>query len=212
MTRRGVTVGQLLDEWLELGRSKRKPRTLQENRRKIDHRIRPLLGDLKLEKLDAARLDKTYRHWLDQGLSEATVHKYHCILSAACRQAVKPGSTDRRPGDTLNFMVTTSSGATGVSVAFFSSRSGRARPRVCDSHWLSVPSFSRLRCTGRGGLTTPGLVGGPAGDRVPVRTPPPTATRAERGVSVGHRGGPIDRGWTGTGCALFEPPPGGPPA
>jgi hypothetical protein len=95
VSRRGVTVGQLLDEWLELGRSKQKPRTLQENRRKIDHRIRPLLGDLKLEKLDAARLDKTYRHWLDQGLSEATVHKYHCILSAACRQAVKWDYLDR---------------------------------------------------------------------------------------------------------------------
>jgi integrase len=99
VSQRGVTVGQLLDEWLELGRSKQKPRTLQENRRKIDHRIRPLLGDLKLEKLDAARLDKTYRHWLDRGLSEATVHKYHCILSAACRQAVKWDYIDRAPTD-----------------------------------------------------------------------------------------------------------------
>lgn len=99
VSRRGVTVGQLLDEWLELGRSKQKPRTLQENRRKIEHRIRPLLGDLKLENLDAARLDKTYRHWLDEGLSEATVHKYHCIMSAACRQAVKWDYLDRTPTD-----------------------------------------------------------------------------------------------------------------
>jgi integrase len=99
VTRRGVTVGEILDEWLEQGRSKQTPRTLQENRRKIDHRIRPLLGDLRLEKLDASRLDKTYRHWLDEGLSEATVHKYHCILSAACRQAVKWDYLDRAPTD-----------------------------------------------------------------------------------------------------------------
>jgi integrase len=99
VTRRGVTVGELLDEWLEQGRSKQAPRTLQENRRKIDHRIRPLVGDLKLEKLDASRLDRTYRHWLDEGLSEATVHKTHCILSAACRQAVRWDYLDRAPTD-----------------------------------------------------------------------------------------------------------------
>lgn len=69
------------------------------NRRKIDHRIRPLLGDLKLEKLDTAGLDKTYRYWLDQGLSEATVHKYHWIPSAARRRAVKWDYLDRAPTD-----------------------------------------------------------------------------------------------------------------
>jgi integrase len=92
-----ATVGQLLDQWLEAGRTSQRPRTLQENERKIDTRIRPALGDVRLGKLDAAKLDATYRAWLDDGLSPATVHKYHCILSAALRQAVKWGYIDVAP-------------------------------------------------------------------------------------------------------------------
>ncbi|MGO8873688.1 MAG: tyrosine-type recombinase/integrase [Acidimicrobiales bacterium] len=92
-----ATVGQLLDQWLEAGRTSQRPRTLQENERKIEKRIRPALGDVRLSKLDAALLDSTYRAWLDDGLSPATVHKYHCILSAALRQAVKWGYIDVAP-------------------------------------------------------------------------------------------------------------------
>ena len=50
---------------------------LYENRRKIEARIRPALGDVRLDKLDADTLDAAYRQWLDEGLSPATVHKYH---------------------------------------------------------------------------------------------------------------------------------------
>ena len=92
-----ATVGQLLDKWLELGERTQRPRTLYENRRKIDGRIRPALGDVRLDKLEADRLAATYRMWLDQGLSASTVHKYHCILSAALRQAVKWGWIDTAP-------------------------------------------------------------------------------------------------------------------
>ena len=86
-----ATVGQLLDKWLEAATVSQRPRTLEENRRKIEHRIRPELGQRPLNKLTPALLDTAYRQWLDDGLSPATVHKYHCILSAACRQAVKWG-------------------------------------------------------------------------------------------------------------------------
>jgi integrase len=92
-----ATVGQLLDQWLEAGRTSQRPRTLQENERKIEKRIRPALGDVRLSKLGPAKLDATYRAWLDDGLSPATVHKYHCILSAALRQAVKWGYLDVAP-------------------------------------------------------------------------------------------------------------------
>jgi integrase len=87
-----ATVGQLLDRWLEVGEGQRqRPRTAYENRRKIEARIRPTLGHIKLSKLDAEALDQAYKEWLAEGLSPATVHKYHSILSAACRQAVKWG-------------------------------------------------------------------------------------------------------------------------
>jgi len=92
-----VTVGQLLDRWLEVGENTQRPRTLYENRRKIEARIRPKLGDVKLNKLDASMLDAAYRGWLAEGLSPATVHKYHTILSAALRQAVKWGWIDSAP-------------------------------------------------------------------------------------------------------------------
>ena len=90
-----ATVGQLLDRWLEVGERSQRPRTLYENRRKIEGRIRPLLGDIPLAKLEPDVLDAAYRKWLDDGVSSSTVHKYHCILSAACRQAVKWGWIDR---------------------------------------------------------------------------------------------------------------------
>lgn len=86
-----VTVGQLLDKWLEAAERSQRPRTVYENRRKIEARIRPALGDVRLDRLEADTLDAAYGRWLDEGLSPATVHKYHSILSAACRQAAKWG-------------------------------------------------------------------------------------------------------------------------
>jgi integrase len=92
-----ATVSQLLDKWLEAGEWSQRPRTLYENRRKIDGRIRPILGHIQLAELEPDIIDAAYRGWLDDGLSPATVHKYHCILSAACRQAVKWGWIDTAP-------------------------------------------------------------------------------------------------------------------
>jgi integrase len=92
-----ATVGQLLDKWLEVTETSQRPRTVYENRRKIEGRIRPALGDVRLSKLDAERLDAAYRRWQSQGLSASTVHKYHSILSAALRQAVKWGWIDQAP-------------------------------------------------------------------------------------------------------------------
>ena len=95
--RTAATVSQLLDKWLEVGEWSQRPRTLYENRRKVDGRIRPILGQIRLAELEPDIIDAAYRGWLDEGLSPATVHKYHCILSAACRQAVKWGWIDAAP-------------------------------------------------------------------------------------------------------------------
>ena len=77
--------------------SRQRPRTVYENKRKIEARIRPVLGNIKLAKLQADTLDAAYQQWLDEGLSPSTVHAYHAILSAACRQAVKWGWIDSAP-------------------------------------------------------------------------------------------------------------------
>jgi integrase len=97
VSRTTATVSQLLDKWLEVGEWNQRPRTHYENRRKIEGRIRPTLGDIQLAELRPDVIDAAYRGWLDDGLSPATVHKYHCILSAACRQAVKWGWIDTSP-------------------------------------------------------------------------------------------------------------------
>jgi Phage integrase, N-terminal SAM-like domain len=46
-----ATVGQLLDKWLKASAVSQRPRTREENRRKIEHRIRPVLGSVRLNKL-----------------------------------------------------------------------------------------------------------------------------------------------------------------
>jgi len=94
-----ATVGQLLDRWLEYGEDRQRPRTLYENKRKIETRIRPVLGSIRLDRLGGDTLDAAYQQWLGEGLSPSTVHKYHCILSAALNQAVKWGWIERVPTD-----------------------------------------------------------------------------------------------------------------
>lgn len=97
LDRTSATVGQLLDKWLEVAATNQRPRTLLENKRKIEGRIRPVLGAVRLDKLGGDTLDAAYRQWLAEGLSPTTVHMYHAILSAACRQAVKWGWIDSAP-------------------------------------------------------------------------------------------------------------------
>ena len=98
-TRTTASVGQLLDKWLEFATQRQRPRTVYENRSKINSRIRPVLGGLRLDKLEPDTLDGAYRMWLEEGLSPSTVHQFHAILSAACRQAVKWGWIDKAPTD-----------------------------------------------------------------------------------------------------------------
>jgi integrase len=92
-----ATVAQLLDKWLAQIEPTRRPKTIAEYRSKIDKRIRPALGGVRLDKLGSDTLDAWYRKWLAEGLSPGTVHHLHAILSAALNQAVKWGWIDRSP-------------------------------------------------------------------------------------------------------------------
>jgi integrase len=94
-----TNVGELLDKWLEHIEAVGKacPKTLYEYRRKIEGRLRPAVGTVRLAKLDADTIDAWYRRWLDEGLSPSTVRIYHSILNAACQQAVRWGWLERAP-------------------------------------------------------------------------------------------------------------------
>jgi integrase len=91
------TLGELLDRWLEQIEPTHRPKTVHEYRRWIDARIRPALGEVRLGRLAADRLDQQYRAWLAAGLSESSVHHLHAILSAALNQGVKWGWLETSP-------------------------------------------------------------------------------------------------------------------
>jgi integrase len=90
-----------LDKWLEFSETnqRQRPRTIYENRVKIENRLRPRFGHLRLDRLKPDVIDAAYGDWLAEGLAPATVSKYHAILSAALRQAVKWDWIDRVPTD-----------------------------------------------------------------------------------------------------------------
>ena len=88
-----ATMGQLLDRWLD--NLDRKPSTIRDYRSAIDHVIRPVLGGVRVSALRADTLDACYRRWESEEVSRGitrsatTVRKYHAIIRAALRQAVK---------------------------------------------------------------------------------------------------------------------------
>ena len=85
-----MTFGELLDRWLEHVENRgRALRTVTEYRAKINHRIRPTLGSVRLDRLTAAKLDRQYSTWLADGLSPSTVHHLHRIIRASLNQACR---------------------------------------------------------------------------------------------------------------------------
>lgn len=67
IARTRTTVGDLLDAWLELARSDFSPKTVRETSGMIERYLRPALGDVPLNKLTAATLDRYYRSMLNGG-------------------------------------------------------------------------------------------------------------------------------------------------
>ena len=86
-----MTVGELLDEWLRHSGPGLRPKTLANYRQKIETRIRPAFGSMRLDRLTGHMLDEQYREWRESGLSDTTVHHLATIIGTACRQAVKWG-------------------------------------------------------------------------------------------------------------------------
>ena len=85
-----ITVSAYLDQWIDRITATRSPTTVRGYREKAK-RINRKLGRIRLAKLTALTLDRTYREWLEEGLSPTTVHHLHRVISAALNQAVKWG-------------------------------------------------------------------------------------------------------------------------
>jgi len=90
LTRDLTTVAGLLDRYIEDQVAVLQPGTVRGYRDKA-RRLKASFGPVRLSKLTAQQLDRTYRSWLAEGLSPATVHHCHALLSAAVHQAVRWG-------------------------------------------------------------------------------------------------------------------------
>lgn len=94
-----ATLAQLLERWLHHIEGDHTISTMADYRGKIAGRINPVLGNVRLSKLSAPRLDDAYRRWQKDGLAAGTIRKQHAIIAAACHQAVKRGILAESPTD-----------------------------------------------------------------------------------------------------------------
>ena len=86
-----ATVADLLERWLDNVGSTLSPRTLQGYQRVTKQRLLPALGTTRLNRLDAAHLDRLYRSLSADGLAPASVRAVHAVISSALNQAVRWG-------------------------------------------------------------------------------------------------------------------------
>src|SRR5919107_1715458 len=97
-----MTVGEYLNMWLKgsVYGSVRQS-TYDRDTNLVNNHIKPLLGSLKLKKLNSAHIQSFYRDRLDTGLSDSTVHKMHDILRHGLAQAVDWHLSPRNVADVV---------------------------------------------------------------------------------------------------------------
>lgn len=85
----GLTLGDYLDKWLDTVRDTVKSRTWTRHEEVVRLHLKPTLGRVKLQRLDALKVQTLYRHKLDEGLSARTVQIIHATLYKALKRAVR---------------------------------------------------------------------------------------------------------------------------
>ena len=95
------TFGALIDAWMRQGATRWSPSTVRGYRSKIEHDIRPALGDIPLNKLKTKTLDDFYRKLLER-LSPKSIRQIHAICRAALKQAVRWDWLAVNPADNTN--------------------------------------------------------------------------------------------------------------
>ena len=97
-----ITIGEYLDVWLKgsVYGSVRQS-TYDRDTNLVNNHIKPVLGSLKLKKLNSAHVQNFYRNRLDTGLSASTVRKIHDILRRGLAQSVDWHLTQRNVADVV---------------------------------------------------------------------------------------------------------------
>ena len=98
-----TTVGALVGQWFELARIDLSPSTVRGYERSINAYILPTLGNVPLDRLRVAQIDRLYAQLRDRGgqhggpLATATVRQVHAVLRRALQQGVRWGWTETNP-------------------------------------------------------------------------------------------------------------------
>lgn len=92
-----TTVGDLINQWLELANRELSPSTARGYRWIVDTYVLPSLADVPLSRLRTAQLDRFYVTLRERGgkngapLSAATVRQVHAIVRRALQQGIRWG-------------------------------------------------------------------------------------------------------------------------
>ncbi len=84
-----ITVAKHFDDYLKHVQTNLKPRTVKRYREAIDAHLKPAFGKQKLHTLDPQKIEAMYIKKLEQGLSPASIHVLHAVLSASMKRAVR---------------------------------------------------------------------------------------------------------------------------
>lgn len=94
-----MTIGQWLDIWVCEYLGGVKPRTVDNYKGVVNHRIKPGLGAIKLDALNPHTVQNYYNGLTKEGLAPKTVKNVHGILHKALQQAVSNGYIKTNPAD-----------------------------------------------------------------------------------------------------------------
>ena len=100
----GITVGQLLERWLDHRRpgwEERSPGQPDATLARIRNHMAPHIGSIPLDRLRPVDLDNLYGLWRAGGMAESTVRRLHAILHSALTQAVRWDLIASNPADRI---------------------------------------------------------------------------------------------------------------
>src|SRR5918999_4308675 len=83
-----LTVGVYLDRWLEAVKGSVRERTWQRHEEVVRLHLKPTIGGVKLDRLNAIQVQSVYGQKLEAGLSPRSVEIIHATLHKALKQAV----------------------------------------------------------------------------------------------------------------------------
>lgn len=97
-----ITVGKYLDKWMDSIQDTLRERTVERHEMVVRVHLKPTIGHVKLDKLNALQIQDVYRGKLDSGQSARSVELMHATLYKALKQAVRWSLVPRNVADAVN--------------------------------------------------------------------------------------------------------------